>query len=49
MSSCMRLDRERKNRAFASSLFVTRVSFDTNKIGSNLFPTLRVGLDAKKG
>lgn len=45
----MRLDRERKNRAFASSLFLTSASFDINKVGSNLFPALRVGLDAKKG
>lgn len=47
----MKLDREGKNRALACpSLSVARVSFDTNKIGSNLFAgSHRVGLDSEKG
>lgn len=31
-----------------SVLSVARASFDTNKIGNSLFPTVRVDLDAKK-
>lgn len=52
MSNCVRLDREGKNSALVPSPFesVAKTSFDTNMIGSNLFPgSLRVGLDAKKG
>lgn len=50
MSNCVRLDRESKNRTFAFSLFlcVARASFDTNRIGSNFFPTDSVGVDTKK-
>lgn len=48
----MKLDKEGKNRVFASSpsLSVARASFDTNRIESGLFAGSRkIGLDAKNG